>query len=373
MTTLPPEKPARTRWPGAVLAGLFMVLLWLPTLDAFFHLDHTREINEKRLPASWPQYTPGWRGLKQYEAGLEAYFNDHFGFRKQLIHWQLQWQLAFFNGGRSDVMIGKDGCMFFDERNMHLVENFQGLRQFSPQELAELQRFHEARRAWLAERGCQYLFVIAPDKQSIYPDLLPGWLKPTGRPTKLDQFINYMRAHSEVAVPDLRPALRDARQIAPTYYKTDSHWNSFGGFVASEELAKTLPEKAGFKPLSLDSFEFKKTPLVRGDLALLLGVYVPEDDLVLTPKTNMPPVVEAVENADYIIPTFYTSNAMAQGSCVVFRDSFGPALIPFLGYHFRTVSYYWSPGGFDTNIIARMKPDAVISEIVERHFNEPGK
>ena len=220
MTTPPPGKPARIRWPEALLAVMFMALLWLPTLDAFFHFDHTLEINEKRIPASWPQYTSGWHGLKEYEAGLEKYFNDHFGFRKQLIHWQLQWQLAFFNGGRSDVMIGKDGCMFFDERGMHLVENFQGLRPFSTQELAELERLHEARRDWLAERGGQYLFVVAPDKQSIYPDLLPSWLKPTGRPTKLDQFFNYMRENSGVAVPDLRPALRAARQTSPTDRKS---------------------------------------------------------------------------------------------------------------------------------------------------------
>jgi len=256
---------------------------------------------------------------------------------------------------------------------MHLVENFQGLRPFSTQELAELERLHEARRDWLAERGGQYLFVVAPDKQSIYPDLLPGWLKPTGRPTKLDQFFNYMRENSRVAVPDLRPALRAARQISTTYYKTDSHWNSFGGFVASEELAKILPGKFGSKPLSVDSFEFRKTPVIRGDLATLLGVYIAEDDLVLTPKTNLPPVMETVENSEYTVPTYHTTNLTARGSCVVFRDSFGSALLPFLGYHFKTVDYYWSPGGFDTNIIARVKPDVVISEIVERHFNESDK
>lgn len=369
MTPPPSQNAARPKWLHGFLGGLFLLLIWLPSFDGMFHFDHSPEMNEKRRPAVWPQFTPGWSGLKSYLAGLEAYFNDHFGFRRQLIHWQLEWQLAFFNGGRSDVMMGKDGCLFFDERRMHLAENFQGILQFSPSELAQLRQVHEARRDWLAGRGIQYIFLVAPDKQTIYPDLLPSWLKPTGRLTKFDQFIRYMREHSMVTVPDLRPALRSARQIAATYYKTDSHWNSFGGFIASEEIARLVADKTGSAPLSLDSFDFVKTPLKRGDLSILLGVYAQEDDLGLRPKACLPPLVKTVVHPEFVVPTCYTSNACARGVCVFFGDSFSPALEPFLGYHFKTVGYFWAPDGFNTNIITRMHPDVVISEIVERHFD----
>jgi hypothetical protein len=266
-------------------------------------------------------------------------------------------------------MMGKDGCLFFDEHGMHLAENFQGLLPFPPEELADLARYHEARRDWLASRGIQYIFAVAPDKQSIYPDLLPSWLKPTDKETKLDQFINYMREHSTVNVVDLRPALRAGRQTAPTYYKTDSHWNSFGGFIASEELAKAVTNPVRTVPLPLDSFEFTNIPLKRGDLSLLLGVYAQEDEQGLVPGTNLPLLMKTTVNPEFIVPTRYTSNAWAQGTCVLFGDSFSPALQPFLGYHFKTAGYFWAPGGFDTNIIARMNPNVVISEIVERHFN----
>jgi len=74
--------------------------------------------------------------------------------------------------------------------------------------------------------------------------------------TKLDQFFTYMLAHSTVKVVDLRPTLLNSRRIAPTYFKTDSHWNAFGSFVACQEIANILP---GLEPLSLDSFELEKT------------------------------------------------------------------------------------------------------------------
>ncbi|MEI9865253.1 MAG: hypothetical protein WDN00_12025 [Limisphaerales bacterium] len=43
------------------------------------------------------------------------------------------------------------------------------------------------RRDWLAKRGIAYLFVVAPDKHSIYPEELPGWAVKVRPQTKLDQ------------------------------------------------------------------------------------------------------------------------------------------------------------------------------------------
>jgi len=255
---------------------------------------------------------------------------------------------------------------------MHLVEHYQGILQFSAQELSDLQTLQERRRDWLARRGIKYLFVIAPDKQSIYPEYLPSWLKPIRRHTKLDQFFTYMRAHSTVTVVDLRPALREAKAIAPTYYQTDSHWNSFGGFVGCEEIIKVLANQMpGLKPLSLESFEFKNQQFSGGDLSLLLGVRAAEEDRTLVPKTNLPALVQTIRNPKSTVPDCFTDNSRATGSAAVFRDSFGPAWIPFLGYHFRRTGFYFAPGELDTNIVMRTKPDVVISEIVERHFNMP--
>lgn len=378
MTTPPPDESPGIRWPKIFLVTIFMVLLWLPTLDTFFHLDQSLAFNEKRLPATWPQCKPGLAGLQQYSVGLEAYFNDHFGFRNQLIHWHFDWQQAVFSMGRHDVVVngrpdvitGQSIWMFYNEDRMHMAENFQGTRQFSSAALASLQRLHEERRDWLAQRGIKYLFVVAPDKQTIYPEYMPAWLKSMRQPTKLDQFIGYMREHSTVDVLDLRPALREAKGIAPTYYKTDTHWNAFGGFIASKEIVRALPDKSGIELLSSNSFEFKKTSFNQGDLANMLGMDVRENDLALVPKTNLPPIMETKAHYGNLIPFRSTTNATARGACVVFSDSFGPALIPFLGYRFNTVTCFWNGGGFDTNIIARLRPEVVISEIVERHFNE---
>ena len=357
-----PANSKSTNGTSLVLITVFFTLLWLPTLDTFLHVDRTPAYNENRLLARFPQSAlPG--GLKKYIAGLETYFNDHFGFRNRLLHWHNRWKYALFGSGSgSGVIIGKDDWLFYADDQM--VDHYRGVRQFTPQNLQDWATLLEHRRDWLARQNIKYIFVVAPDKQSVYSEQLPDWLTKVRPDTELDQFLAYMRAHSTVEVLDLRPALREARRIAPTYLKTDTHWNDFGGFVASQEIVKVLSKQLpGFEPLSLNSFERQNRLMPGGDLANLLGLDISEiaenNAIFFIPKSDLPPLKF---NADS------TTNPEAQGTMIVFDDSFGLALKQFLGCYFNKVVY---SGQYELNagLIKRHMPSVVVSEIVERHFN----
>lgn len=362
------------RWLNAALIAMFGLLLWLPTFDTFFHVDYTPVIDEKRMPAQFPHLKSFPGGLKEYLAGLEACFNDHFGCRNRLLRWHIDWQLMFLGAsGESGptVIVGGDNWLFYAQDQM--IEHSQGvprtLSGFTPQNLRDWQALLEQRRDWLARRGIKYLFVVAPDKQSIYSEQLPARMKKVHPETKLDQFFTYLRGHSTIEVVDLRPALLDARRIAPTYLKTDTHWNAFGGFVACQEIAKKLP---GLEPLSLDSFELEKTAGPGGDLAIMLGLKMTEENAVsLTPKPGLPvlemSVKDLARHPEYRAPSF-TKNPGGKGAALVFCDSFGTALIPFLGCHFGKVTYLREPE-LNAGWIEREEPEVVISEMVERDFN----
>src|SRR4051812_1650055 len=79
-----------------ILIGTFGLLLWLPTLDSVLYVDHATAFKEKRMPATFPQFQNGLKDVGEYIKGLEAYFNDHFGWRKQLIHWHMVAQIKLF-------------------------------------------------------------------------------------------------------------------------------------------------------------------------------------------------------------------------------------------------------------------------------------
>jgi hypothetical protein len=367
MTATSPSNRAR-RVTDAGLIALFLAVLWLPTWDWLCGLDRSVAPNENRKLAEFPKYStlsaPG-----PYLAAFDQFFQDHFGFRKQLVHWNVHWKQKFFNESPVRMaMQGRDGWLYWASEGM--LENYTGKAQFSQADLQNWQKLLETRRAWLAQRGEKYIFVVAPNKESIYPEYLPEWVVKSGAPGKLDQFLAHMRAHSTVPVLDLRPSLIAAKKDGPTYFTTDTHWNSFGGFIAYQQIIHALqPQMPGLQPLGLDAFDRTRTVGHGGDLAVCIQQ---QDEMQetqgITFKPRWPLAALKQTSTERATAGVATKNPDKNGKAVIFRDSFAEALVPFMGYHFNEVLYIWQPQ-WDKELLEEEKPDLVIDEIVERHFN----
>jgi alginate O-acetyltransferase complex protein AlgJ len=361
---------------GTIVAA-FLGLLWLPTLDSFFHWDKAPIPNENRAPASFPAFNQSIGGIRDFIAGLENYYNDHFGFRKRLIRWNNRWKRELFNESTlPNVVTGRDGWLYYSGDGM--IENCLGLPQFNLQELREWQSLLETRRDWLARRGIGYLFVVPPNKESIYPEFLPKWMVKTRPTTRLDQFFAYMKTNSAVEILDLRPPLLEAKRTGLVYMKTDTHWNYAGAFVAHQELMRTLSRQLpGRDPLPLSSFKQTSTQITGGDLARMLGQeqtmlekeypsFAPIPPLQpLTPVTSLQLLPGNKWNK--LMEPVFTENTNRIGKAIVFRDSFAGFLVPFLGYYFEKITYF-SEQNWEPAFIEKEKPVVVIDEMVERFF-----
>jgi len=376
----PADFPApRKPWQEWLLIGLFAALLWLPTVDYFTGIDITEPPGENRLPAPKPRLTQrNFSGVQNYLAAAEVYFNDHFGFRKRLIRWFQQWKVRLYHDQTvNKVVVGQNGWLFTGD--MMMVDHYLGMEKFTPVQLKSWQTLLEKRRDWLAARGIKYLFIVPPDKQTIYPEFLPAWLQnaaPANRETKLEQFLKYMHEHSTVEILDLRGPLLAAKTNAPLYLLNDTHWNSFGGFVAGREiiqnLSRWLPD---LPPLRLADFTWTNAQATGGDLARMLGSTAPEKNYFQFDPGPRLPVLRTNENRAYKsnwgIKTVYTEDnpGPLRRKIVMFHDSYGLALRPFLGLSFQRAVFEWDSHEFCTALITTNTPDVVINEILERYFD----
>ncbi len=365
----------RVAW---VFIGLFFILLWLPLADSAFDLDRVPLTDEKRALATFPEYAPGVKPMREYLMGIDAYYADHFGFRNQLLRWNNRWKRRYFKESSvANVVLGKDGWLYFSGQDM--AGHARGLKGFKPAELKNWQEVLEGRRDWLAQRGIKYLFIIPPDKETIYPEHLPDWIRRTGPYNKLDQLLAYMKEHSSVEILDLRPVLRAAKSTAPTYFNTDTHWNHFGGFTGYQSLIhalrRQLPDLS--EPLPLSSFEMSIVPTPGMDLAQMLGQEKSLKEVNMAHLSPKPPLFELEAKGDAsILPKQWepqriplrTTNPANKHTMIMFRDSFAGFLIPFLGYNLKEVIYISQPE-WDLKLIDREKPDVVVDEILERLFN----
>lgn len=370
------SSPTPGRWANAVLIAIFFALIWLPTLDNFFHLDNSSPLGENRLPAAFPKMSSfSLAGARTFIAGLEAYFNDHFGFRNSLVRGFQKGKIVLFRDySVSRIIIGQDHWLFWGESQM--VENYLGQKKLSPEELAAWQRLLEKRRDWLAQRGIRYLFVIPPDKQDIYPEELPPWLiraTPPDRETKLDQLLEYMKARSTVPVLDLRPSLVEAKKIQPTYLQNDTHWNSFGAFVAAQSLLGALGQAPAQQPVNISDFIRTNAPGTNFDMARMLGINpVEQNYFVFRPDPALPPLVK-LEDRSYPTAwghvTAFNNPLSYSNSITLFIDSYGEYWQGFLGYSFKTATFFRGNTAFDTNVIIRTHPQIVVNEMLERFVN----
>lgn len=363
---------------NAALILLFLVLLWIPLFDSAFHLDPSPAPNEKRALAEFPTFSSKPAAWRDYFAGLEKYYNDHFGFRKTLLRWEHKWKRGLFRESSvTEAMIGRDGWLYLARGGM--VDNMLGNLSYTDAQLAAWRRVFQTRRDWCAARGIAYQLVIAAEKHSVYPEHLPAWLPDERKHDQISQLVAYLKTNSNVPVLDLRAPLRQAKTNLPTFHVTDTHWNDYGAFIGYEALLNSLArQRPEIKPLPLDAFDVRHSQQPGGDLAIMLAQersLVEADHIALVPR---PPLTQIAAKADRSLsvrqqqkPTdpaiFVSDNPAARGTAVMFHDSFAVALQPFLAQHFNRVLYVWQHD-WDIAFLEQQKPDVVIDEVAERSF-----
>jgi hypothetical protein len=362
------------RWIDAGLACVVLALLALPAVDFGFGLERPPVLVENRLLAFAPGVPASRRALEAFPRQFEAYWNDHFGFRRTLIRYHNLGKLALGVSPSASVVPGRDGWLFL--KNDGELDYYRGVPPFSPAELARWHHALEHRRDWLAARGSRYLFVVAPNKSSIYAERMPrGWRRP-GAVSRLDQLLGYLRGRSTVEVLDLREPLIAAKARERVYSVTDTHWNGLGAHAAYAailgRLARWYPTVA---PRPRADFEARAVVTSGGDLAAGLGLGDRYPEVVLDLVPRFPLAAREVHRVDvpdgraWAVRTVETPRR-DQPRALFLHDSFGAVLTTLLSEHFSRTVLQWDTN-LDLGLADRERPDVVVEERVERYLMLP--
>jgi hypothetical protein len=373
------ESPKKVgRWSDAGLVLLFLGMIGAPAARNLVGPPPPAG-NENRYLAPRPVWQ--WRraAVEEFPAKFEAYYNDRFGCRGELISALNRAKVAWLRLPSSpQVCLGKHGWLYYVHKPAGM--DYEVARPFTDVDLARWQRMLEARRDWLARRGIPYLFVVAPDKQTVYPELLPRELRDRAQgPSRFDQLVGHLRDHSDLRVLDLREPLREAKARERLYGVTDSHWNDRGAHAAYAAMIEALaPSFTRLRPLPREAFADAPVRTAGGDLAQMLGLADRYAEWHLNLQPRVPRCARDVE-AGFRVPLppamqpqVTERDGPGLPRAVIFRDSFAGNLIGFLSEHFQRVVYLWQePYEFDAALIERECPEVVIQEIAERKLALP--
>lgn len=338
----------------------FLLVLLLPTLFFGHPGAANQALKENRQLAAFPKAS---LFFFQY---LEKWYADHFGGRANLIYYGARWQMDWIGiPGNRNVLLGRDQWLFYDQYyrpGQALFADFRGKARFTADQLARIRaQLLETQRA-LARCNIAFYLVMPPDKQTIYPDMMP-FRKTDGTQTRADQLATMLRPESELHFVDLRPSLQRARrqEALPVYFKTDTHWNELGAFHGVQALTDAMRAdgRVDLGP-SRDAYKVETRAHRGGDIAvslLSLPDYFRDIEVTMTLPGNIAHPVDA--------GLLQYRNPSVKGRLLLYGDSFSELMLPFLAQRFGQVTAIRRAQIDDADITAA-RPDVVVLEVLER-------
>jgi hypothetical protein len=373
---------------GLLVAGLHALLL-VPVLSGLVGLPETHNLAEKRALAVAPVWRP-WR-VADWTSQAEAWLNDHFPQRARLVAWNSALRQRYLEGSSASVIVGRDGWLYFAGNGT--ADDLLGRAPLSPDQLRQWAEVLSGRKAWLAQRGIRYLFVVAPNKSTIYPEHLPLILRWGLRPGRLEQLLRYLREQTDVPVLDLRPTLLGVKESEPAYWPWDSHWNGYGLLAASDEINRAI-NRLGVPAGSDDAGEWLSVILAARefdcvDLMGLRGRWPvgPVPVIRMVPPPDLKEVDAPLEHLRWwsgrppVLGVLVSERPSAAGRVAMFCDSFfraGGLPLDALGnlplqVHFRRFASIWDGSDFEkiAAVAECEHPDILVDQTTERLLGTP--
>jgi alginate O-acetyltransferase complex protein AlgJ len=345
----------------------FIVELPTRTLDGGHHYLSVTVAGELTLPEgpSWPRHRVSHPDGTSFE--------------------RMRWGAQAPKLPEPRLLEGHDGWAFLcDDANGNLDQLLGDLR-FTEPDLRDYRAILLARHEQLARLGIPYLFAVVPSKEAIYPERLPASSPQVGVPELTGQLADAL-GDTDVRIVDLHGPMRAAaRAGAELYYLRDCHWNFDGALVGSQALLAAL-RALGLVRTRLQEREIARVDVsVQGDLTGKERVALRDGRLVAS-TSELEPVVREPDRKPELaalglrrVPTpahlvvsrtretviLENERCPTAPSAVVYRDSFGDYLQPFLSSAFSRTTWLWTRT-IDLPQLEREQPDVVLQVVAER-------
>lgn len=299
----------------------------------------------------------------QFLQELGEYFESHFAFRTLLVSGDALIQSKLFGVSNvENVTVGEDGWLYYTATlDDYLGQNLMSARgvKNAAHNLSLMQRYVEG-------QGARFVFTIAPNKNSLYGEHMPYYLKRDGERLNNRKLLEPELAKAGISYVDLFSLFEGQEETL--YFKRDSHWNQKGAVMVYHALL----EQVGYGHDTYETAKFLRLKETYGDLNQMMYPmggepewdYVCQKEPLFSYRTDTKSAEDAwIETANSQIPP-------DGGSLLMFRDSFGNSLLPLFAGAF-------AKGGFSKGVpwdvegyMEACQPDVVVGERVERELPE---
>ena len=333
-----------------VFIAVFFAMCLVPSVGLLLNGPAEPAANE--VPAALPSvksYDGTWNG--SFFTGLRDYVGKGFFLRLEgITGWDMLASSLFHASENEDVLLGPDGWLFFGAA----ANDISGAGQMSDREIWCAAHGLALMREYAESRGAAFVFTVPCGKYTLYPEHAPDFVTVAEGSNRL----RLMAAMAAEGVPyaDLYEAFTAADE--ELYWQWDSHWNARGAALAADTILAALGRDGGY-------FDggFTSEMTHSGDLYAMLYPTGSALEADYTPVTPLSFEHTSVFHSydDMMI----TTESAGTGSLLMFRDSSGRNLYPYLADAFRT-AYFSRMNSYDLTLTDLQEADAVVIELAER-------
>lgn len=261
-------------------------------------------------------------------------------------------------GVRNGVVYGTDGWLYYNST----MGDYTGSSKAGDRKIYNAAHNISLTERFVKSKGAAFVFTAAPNKNSIYYENMPDDYVMDRENSNISRFYDVLR-EEKVNFTDLFTLFSASHELL--YLKTDSHWNNKGALIAYNALLDAVNKEHN----TYADAEVVKEAREAGDLEKALNPDSPAAEENYYYETD-PSYVYANKADSVEAPLILTENAEATGSLLMFRDSFGNALLPFFADNFGKACFSKGVPYIIEKFMNMYSPDTVIIEVAERNVSD---
>lgn len=334
---------------------LFLAICIAPVaLMPFFGSDTSAENRELSEMSSFIN-EDGTMNL-EWPSEFETYLSEHFAFRQNLVTLDSIIKAYVFRTSANDsVIVGQNGWLYYAST----ADDYLSRNTLSERRINNTAKTLELIQVYVEQNGGEFLFMAAPNKNTVYPQNMPARYVKSNNPSNLELLTAELDA-CDVNQLLLSEVFRSQDKVL--YHSRDSHWTNEGAIL----VYNVLMEKLG-----IDHYTFSECPhhtenIWNGDL-----------DTMLFPS-NPTLCGQEIYDIDYTFNyagtfngsddlTIKTINEDKTARMLMYRDSFGRSLYPFVAENCYKAEFSRQTP-YNLNMMNDIEAGYVVLEIVERNI-----
>ena len=337
----------------AAFAALILLLCLIPSLGMLLPAGEDQAGGNQAISKAPSLQNAEGDWNANYLSQIQDFAGDNFYLRQDMITaWSALNAGVLGSSITEDVVLGKDGWLYFGDT----LPDYAGLDPMTEREIFSAARNLSLISEYCESQGAEFLFTVAPNKSSLYPEHMPG-LTASREPHNAKRLAAELERQG-VDYLDFFALFQGQEETL--YFKTDSHWNSKGAACAADAVNGALGRSSSYS-----EGPFTPEAVHKGDLYDMLypaGDGLEEDQVyggALDFEYDAP--IRSAENLTIM------THGGGEDSLLMFRDSFGNNLYPYLADSFDAALFSRSMP-YRLDLVSQREADYVVAELVERNL-----